>query len=111
MVQENAIHANEADFENLTKHGVCAADFWADWCPPCRMLAPAIEELAAKFQGRAKVLKVNVDDNPGLAAQFAIHGVPTVVFFKDGKEVQRLVGVRPLAELAGAIEKHLAAKQ
>ena len=70
------------------------------------MLAPTIDELAEKHHESVSVLKVNVDDNPGLAAKYAIHGIPTVLFFKDGKEVERLVGVRPLSEIESVLSKH-----
>ena len=68
-------------------------DFWADWCRPCHALAPAIEELAADFLGKAKVGKLDVDVNPDLAAQYAIRSIPTLLFFKDGRVVDRMVGV------------------
>ncbi len=75
-------------------------DFWADWCRPCHALAPAIEELAADFLGKAKVGKLDVEANPGLAAQYAIHSIPTLLYFKDGREVDRVVGVVRKQELA-----------
>ena len=68
-------------------------DFWADWCRPCHALAPAIEELAADFPGKAKVGKLDVEANPSLAAQYAIHSIPTLLYFNDGRVVDRMVGV------------------
>ena len=106
MASENITAATEDTFEDLVKEGLSVADFWAEWCAPCRMLTPIIEELAGKHQEDVSVLKVNVDENPGLAAKFAIHGIPTVVFFKDGKEVERLVGVRPLPEIESVLSKY-----
>ena len=79
-------------------------DFWASWCGPCRMLAPIIEELAHEQAGKAKVGKVNVDEQPGLAAQFRIASIPTVMVFKGGKPVETLVGVRPKAELEALLK-------
>ncbi len=78
-------------------------DFWADWCRPCHALAPAIEELAADFLGKAKVGKLDVDVNPGLAAQYAIRSIPTLLFFKDGRVVDRMVGVVHKQGLAGKL--------
>ncbi len=78
-------------------------DFRADWCRPCHALAPAIEELAADFLGKAKVGKLDVDVNPGLAAQYAIRSIPTLLFFKDGRVVDRMVGVVRKQELAGKL--------
>lgn len=79
-------------------------DFYADWCGPCRMLAPIIEKLAKEYQGRAIVCKVNVDSLPAIASQYGIQGVPAVLVFDKGQEVQRLVGVRPRSEYAKVLD-------
>jgi thioredoxin 1 len=68
-------------------------DFWAAWCAPCRLVAPALEETAALFEGRARFAKLNVDNNPETAARFGVRGIPTLILFKQGQEVHRLVGV------------------
>ena len=109
MSSEAVRQATEKDFDGLVKQGLSMVDFWADWCGPCHMLAPVIEQFAEKHKGQVQVLKVNVDENPGLASRFAIHGIPTVVYIKDEKEVDRLVGVRPLSELESVLGKHAAA--
>ena len=83
-------------------------DFWAPWCGPCKMIGPVIEELANEFAGRAKVGKVNVDDNQALASQFGIRGIPTVMIFKGGKVVSNFVGVQPKQELISALDAALA---
>ena len=70
-------------------------DFWATWCGPCRMLAPVIEEIANEYEGKVKVGKVNVDDEQELAIRYGVMSIPTVIFFKDGKEIDRKVGVMP----------------
>ncbi|MBI1893935.1 MAG: thioredoxin [Candidatus Rokubacteria bacterium] len=80
-------------------------DFWAPWCGPCRMTAPVIDELATEFAGHAKVGKVNVDDHPRLAAQYGIRAIPTLLFFKDGRVVDRLVGVVPKRVLADKLHE------
>lgn len=70
-------------------------DFWASWCGPCRMLGPVIEDLAGQYEGKAVVGKVNVDDEQELAIRYGVMSIPTVIFFKDGKEIDRKVGVMP----------------
>lgn len=78
-------------------------DFWAPWCGPCKMIGPIVEELSGEFAGKAKVGKVNVDDNQDLAARFGIRGIPTVMLFKGGKMVGSFVGLRPKEDLAAAL--------
>jgi thioredoxin 2 len=70
-------------------------DFWAPWCGPCRMVAPVLEELAGRYRGRALVVKVNTDENPGAGARHKVSGIPTLVLFSGGREAQRLVGAHP----------------
>ncbi|MFZ1947373.1 MAG: thioredoxin [bacterium] len=79
-------------------------DFWATWCPPCRMLAPAVEEIAGRMTGTLKVCKVDVDENPAIAQTYAIRSVPTLLIFKKGQVVKRLVGVRPREEIEREIQ-------
>ena len=83
-------------------------DLWAAWCGPCRMIAPIVEELAGTYQGKIKVGKLNVDDHPQVAAEYRIMNIPTLLLFKSGKEVDRLVGVQPKEELTRRVEKVLA---
>jgi thioredoxin 1 len=85
-------------------------DFWAAWCGPCRMLAPTVEQVAEKYQGQAKFVKLNVDENVESPARYGIRGIPTLVLFKSGQEVDRHVGVPPnaMAAISQMIERQLA---
>lgn len=87
-----AIELNDTNFEQEIASGVTLVDFWAPWCGPCRMMAPVIEKVAEEFEGRAKVAKINVDENPSTATRYRIQGIPTMLFFKDGKAVDMVVG-------------------
>jgi thioredoxin 1 len=104
MTTEHASYAtfNEANFSHdvLNSSHPVLVDFWAPWCGPCRVLTPTIDELAVEFDGQATVGKVNVDDNPHLAAQYGIRSIPTVLLFKEGQVVDQTVGVVPKQVLA-----------
>ncbi|HNX27876.1 MAG TPA: thioredoxin [Syntrophomonadaceae bacterium] len=82
-------------------------DFWAPWCGPCKMVGPIVEVLAAENEGKLAVAKVNVDENKSLAAQYGIRGIPTLLFFKDGAEVKRIVGAQNKSQLQSAINQVL----
>ena len=79
----------------LAQKGLLMVDFWADWCGPCKMLAPLVENLDKEYEGRVTVGKVNVDDEQELAIRYGVMSIPTVIFFRDGKEIDRKVGVMP----------------
>jgi thioredoxin 1 len=87
--------------------GVAVVDFWAEWCGPCKMIAPIIEEIAKEFEGKVKVCKVNVDENQKLASEFNIMAIPTIVFFKNGKPVERSVGFQSKQNLIKKINQLL----
>lgn len=82
-------------------------DFWAPWCGPCRMVAPVVDEIADQYAGQIKVVKVNTDENPGVASQYGIRSIPTLMIFKEGQRVDMVVGAVPKTTLANTLEKHL----
>ena len=97
----------DSNFDTEIKTGVTLVDFWAEWCGPCRRIAPIVEELAGTYDGRASVGKMNVDENPSVPGRFMIRGIPTLLLFKDGQLADTLVGLAPKEDIARMIEKHL----
>jgi thioredoxin len=95
------------EFKNAIKEGVTLMDFNAPWCAPCHSQEPIIEKLAGKFQGKARIVAMNVDENQEVAMKLGIQGVPTLIIFKNSKEVQRFVGLQPEGILSEALEKLL----
>ena len=91
------VHVTDDTFEELVLNAPVPVlvDFWAPWCGPCRMIAPIVEELAAKYEGRAVVAKINTDENIDVATNLGIMGIPTIILFQDGEEVDRVVGFAP----------------
>lgn len=103
-----ALHtiATEEEFQTLVIEAgkPVLVDFWAPWCGPCKMIAPELEALAPEYADKAAIIKVNVDDFPAVAQRYKVMGIPTLLIFKEGKEVSRLVGFRPKKELAAALD-------
>ncbi len=102
---------NDSNFEEvvLKNEKPVVVDFWAPWCQPCRIIAPIIEELAREYDGKVVFTKLNTDENIQTTMRFGIRGIPTLLIFKDGKEVGRIVGARPKPQLKEEIERVLAA--
>ena len=101
------IQFNKESFDKALGEGkLMMVDFWADWCGPCRMLAPVIDKLAEQYEGKVVSGKVNVDDEQELAIRYGVMSIPTVIFFKDGKEIDRKVGVMPPAAFTQVLEEN-----
>ena len=90
-----AIELNSSNFDSTIASGVTVVDFWAPWCGPCRMVAPIIDELSSEYDGRANICKVNTDENQDIAIRFGIRSIPTIMFFKDGQQVDMVIGAVP----------------
>ncbi len=101
------IISTDADFTANIATGVTLVDFWAEWCGPCQIMLPRLEELTSKVEGKAKVMKHDVDSNPDTPSQFRIMSIPTIIIFKDGQPVEKFVGVQDIATLEAAIAKHV----
>jgi len=106
---ENVVTLTDANFDSevLKSDVPVMVDFWAEWCGPCKMVAPIIEELAGDYEGKLKVGKLNTDECPQKSAQYGITAIPTIIFFKDGEIADRIVGVKPKAGMVEMIDKVL----
>jgi len=104
-----ALEITDANFEELVLKSdkPVLVDFWAEWCGPCRMVGPVVEELATEYEGKAVIGKVNVDQNSKIPAEFGIRNIPTLLFFKNGQMVEKHVGVAAKSVLAGKLEAHM----
>ena len=100
------ITGTDQTFEENIKEGLVLVDFWAPWCGPCKMIAPVLEELDGEIDGKANIVKVDVDDNQETAGKYGIMSIPTLLLFKDGEIVDKVVGFKPKEALAELIEKH-----
>lgn len=108
-MSSNLIQASDATFEQeVIKSSLpVLVDFWAPWCGPCLMVAPVIEQIAETYQGRLKVVKVNVDENPGVSARYQIMSIPTLILFKGGQPVDSVIGALPKNQLVNFLSRHL----
>jgi thioredoxin 1 len=95
MASDKVIHLDDQHFDEGIRNGLTLVDFWASWCAPCLALAPTMDELAEKYSDKLRVAKVDVDANPDIPTRFGIRGIPTVILFKDGQQVDMFVGNSP----------------
>ena len=107
MASDKLTTLTDSNFDQEIKDGVTLVDFWAEWCGPCRRIAPIVEQLAGEYDGRARIAKLNVDENPNIPGRFMIRGIPTLLLFKDGQLADTLVGLAPKEDIARMIDKHL----
>ena len=109
MAAKNIIYLTDSDFQEKINNSALPilVDFWAEWCGPCKMIAPELEKLADELEGRVQVAKMNVDENRSTPGRFQVMSIPTLILFKEGKEVERVIGFRKKDELLSIIEKHL----
>jgi thioredoxin 1 len=105
----NAIDINDGNFEAevINSSQLTVVDFWAPWCGPCRKLGPVLDEVENEFEGKIKIVKLNTDENLKTAKEYSVSGLPTILIFKDGKPMERLVGLMPKSSIVSNIEKHL----
>lgn len=101
------VKATDQNFSEETSKGLVLADFWATWCGPCKMIAPVLEEIDAEMGDKVKIVKLDVDENQETAAKYGVMSIPTLIFFKDGEIVDKVIGYRPKESLEEVINSHL----
>ena len=110
MAKPLKVDSQSWDQEVLKGKGLTMIDFWAVWCGPCQIIAPVVDDLAQEYEGRLRVFKLNTDENPDVASRYQIMGIPTLLFFKDGKPVDKIVGAAAKKQFKDKIELLLAVK-
>lgn len=109
MASEKVKTFTDSNFDAETKDGVVLVDLWAEWCGPCRRLAPTVDALATEYDGRATVAKLNIDENPTVPSRFMVRGIPTMLLFKNGELADTIVGLVAKEEIVKMIDRHLQA--
>jgi len=107
MASDKVKTFTDSNFDEEVKTGVVLIDFWAEWCGPCRRLAPTVDALATEYDGRATVAKLNIDENPNTAGRLMIMGIPTMLIFKNGELADQIVGLAPKEEIAKKLDQQL----
>jgi thioredoxin 1 len=107
MAAANIVYASESNFDQevLKASTPVLVDFWAEWCGPCKMLAPVLDELAGEYDGKVKIAKVDIDQNPNLATQFRVSAIPTILFFKNGQVMEQVVGLKSKRDLKATLDR------
>ena len=110
MASANIVTVTSQNFpsEVLSSNQPVLVDFWAEWCGPCKMLGPVLDELATEYSGKARIAKVNIDDHQDLAAKFGIQSIPTLLFFKGGQVVEQVVGLKSKRDLKASLDRAIA---
>lgn len=101
------VNATDQTFSQEVQGGTVLVDFWAPWCGPCKMIAPVLEQIDSEVGSKLKIVKVNVDDNPDSAGKFGVMSIPTLIVFKDGQPVDKVIGFQPKEALMATVGKHL----
>lgn len=109
MASDKVVHITDHDFDEqiIKGKGLILVDFWAEWCGPCRMVGPILDELAAEYEGQVTIAKLNVDENRQSSARFGIRSIPTILFFKDGAQVEQIIGALPKSAIKAKVQQHL----
>lgn len=109
MASDKVVHITDHNFDEqvIKGKGLILVDFWAEWCGPCRMVGPILDELAAEYEGQVTIAKLNVDENRQSSARFGIRSIPTILFFKDGAQVEQIIGALPKSAIKAKVQQHL----
>jgi len=108
-VSENIVHVSDEEFDHLVlkSDGPVLVDYWAEWCGPCKMIAPILDKIAGEYEGRLTVVKINIDDNPGIPQKYGVRGIPTLMLFKNGEVEATKVGALSQSQLTAFLDSYL----